>query len=128
MDRHFSTDAVAREKDEAAIQAGKYEIQNREFYRENTYRQVGATAVQPDMVMEQGPTTGTGTITVCSSDMDNGERQSRLGKWGKYFDLGSQSSSSSSTTAQGEPVRPTAKLRKRSTSRMSGSKLSVVGE
>ncbi|KAJ3525371.1 hypothetical protein NM208_g11671 [Fusarium decemcellulare] len=109
VDKHFGANPKAMDKNQAAIDAGRYEIENRMFYHPNEYR-------------PQDPVAPVPPVEAAGAD----RRESRRSKFGNLFKGSSHGSSSGDQPASPPPER--ARLRKRSSSRFSGTGLSVVGE
>lgn len=123
------------EKNQAAIDTGRYEIENRRFVHPNDYRQQQQQQNQ-HYTTTAAPLHGItyddamGSSWDVSGGTDRG-RQSSRSKLGNFFNKASGRPSSQGVTetpGDSSLVPERAKLRKRSSSLQSGSKLSVVGE
>lgn len=134
---------MAMQKNQAAIDAGRYEIENQQFYHPNDYRQ------QPEPPNQQHPMNtsqshnspvprndglGSSWNVTSGAEKDRG-RQSGRSRFGSLFNKATGGSSSQVGEEDVEPrlVPERAKLRKRSTSgqgnpRHPGGKLGIVGE
>lgn len=113
------------EKNQAAIDQGRYEIENRRFYHPNEYRQDGQQQHEPRMTPND-----LGSSWSVSGGAEAG-RQSSKGRLGNLFNKATgRLSTAGQVEERPEPaaIPERARLRKRSSSRMSASKLSIVGE
>jgi hypothetical protein len=134
VEKHFGANPQAIEANQAAIDAGRYEMDNRRFYHPNDYRQQQENPVH---------TNGTGAAQLHDAPYDDPSwsmssglagpdrgRQSRRSKLGSLFTkgIGHSSSQVDSDNPFPAPEPERAKLRKRSSSRLSGSKLGIVRE
>jgi len=135
VDRHFGGSSAAIEKNQAAIEAGRYEIEKGKFYHPNQYRlqrphdDAGPSSDAPpipdaqydDPPFNMGNTTGSPPVT----DNDRDRRRSRLGSlFGKSTGRASSQPGADGMTPRAERQ----KLKKRSSSGPGTPKLSVVGE
>lgn len=140
VDRRLGADQETMRKNEAAIQAGRYEIENRRFYREHDVKpdevRMQSDALQATELEDTDPTTqreGRGGGSHSSSlggILSQKVSKSRLGdRLGNFVKVSSASQPEDSGREQdvhelqAAPVRRPAKLQKRSSSM-----LSVVGE
>lgn len=136
------------EKNQNAIEAGRYEIENRRFYHPDEYthqqqpphhrqqhqQEQHAAGEEPTPPLYQVPfdnDMGTRWSVTGGADANERGRQSSRSKLGNLFSKAT-GKPSSRVGSDGEidptPVPERARLKKRSSSRLSGSKLSVVGE
>jgi hypothetical protein len=119
VDRHFGANPRAMEKNQAAIDAGRYEVENRRFYHPNDVGQTADqhyTTASPQQEVPDSAGSGIGWSERASAS------SSRLGNFINKA-TGRPSSRVGADSDDGEPPRERMKLRKRSSSR-----LSVVGE
>lgn len=134
VDKHFGGNPQAMEKNQAAIEAGLYEIDNRKFYHPNEYRQQrpddsGPSSDAPpipdaqydDPPFNMGNTTGSPSVA-------DGEREQRRSRLGSLFAKSTGRAASQPGADGTTPRTERGKLRKRSSSGPGTPKLGIVGE
>ncbi|UZP39473.1 hypothetical protein NXS19_007289 [Fusarium pseudograminearum] len=135
VDKHFGGTPAAIEKNQAAIEAGRYEIDKGKFYHPNQYRlsrpheDSGPSSDAPPIPDAQydDPPFNMGNTTGSPAVIDN-DRERRRSRLGSFF---GKSTGRASSQPGADPMTPRAerqKLKKRSSSGPGTPKLSVVGE
>lgn len=117
------------EKDQAAIDKGRYEVENMRFFRPNEYWQQDheSRPYTNEAPYVQGPHNEP-PIAISSSTVDMGD-QSHRGKLASFFKGSSLSSGQPlMNNPSKSPPPERARLKKRSSSRLAHARLGAVGE